>query len=148
MLCWGRVVNSNLGGPGQGEGRSAGAPAARGWVPAGTKAELCPLDRAFLRGVGPGRAARGERARGGSFGCSHHPCRVRARCLPRFPAPLVPAFPAPSAPRMNGRRVRPPRQDGDARLCQLGPRRPPPGLKTKAGPGGRRRGRRGKAPGS
>ncbi|XP_076422001.1 uncharacterized protein LOC143272081 [Peromyscus maniculatus bairdii] len=43
------------------KGAPAGA-SSRGRVPAGTKAELCPPDRAFLRGVGPGRAARGAAA--------------------------------------------------------------------------------------
>lgn len=93
-------------------------------------------------GVWDSSGPRGERPRGGSPRYRDHPCRVRACCLPCFPAPLVPDVPGPRRPRMNGRRVRPPRQDGDARLCQLGPRRPPPGLKTKAGPGSRCRGRR------
>lgn len=62
--------------------------------------------------------------------------------LPSFPAPLAAGVPGPRRPQMNGRRVRPPRQDGDARLCQPGPRRPLPGLKTKAGSSGRCRGKR------
>lgn len=93
-------------------------------------------------GVWDSSGPRGERPRGGSPGYRDHPCRVRACCLPCFPAPQVPDVPGPRRPRMNGRRVRPPRQDGDARLCQLGPRRPSPGLKTKAGPGSHGRGRR------
>lgn len=93
-------------------------------------------------GVWDSSGPRGERPRGGSPGYRDHPCRVRAWCLPCFPAPQVPDVPGPRRPRMNGRRVRPPRQDGDARLCQLGPRRPPTGLKTKAGPGSHGRGGR------
>lgn len=92
-------------------------------------------------GVWDPAGPRGERPRGGSPGLQQSPL------LGAGPAPYrasrLPWFPAPRASRMNGRRVRPPRQDGDARLCQLGPRQPtPPGLKTKAGPGGRGRGPR------
>lgn len=76
-------------------GRAAGA-ASRGRVPAGTKAELCPPDRAFLRGVGLGPAC-GERARGGSPGFGHHPCRVRAYCYRASQLPWLSAFLAPGA---------------------------------------------------
>lgn len=63
-------------------------------VPAGTKAELCPPDRAFLRGVGLGRA-RGERTWGGSPGFGHHPYRVRAYGYQASQLPWLPAFLAP-----------------------------------------------------
>lgn len=74
-------------------GRPAGASSC-GRVPAGTKAELWPSDRAFLRGVGFGWA-HGERTRGGSLGFGHHPCRVLTYRYQASELPWLPAFLAP-----------------------------------------------------
>jgi hypothetical protein len=106
-----------------------------------------PVPRRTRLPAGHGTAAGGSGRRPGAglsgtleAGPSGSVPALRISCKRPVPGPcrrpwttLNPTTWRPQRARMNGRRVRPPRQDGDARLCQPGPRRPRAGRKTKAG---------------
>lgn len=86
-----------------------------------------------------GRAGSGH---GAGLGFGHHPCRVRALPLPSFPAPLAAVVPWPQSP-ANEWAPRPAAATR-WRCPPLSARTAPsaPGQKTKAGSGGRCRGKR------